>query len=174
LARAEPVGDAAVPGWIAPAAITLALAALAISAYLTLDHYTARVTLACSDSGIVNCAKVTTSSYSKLAGIPLPVIGLAYFLLMLLLDLPAAWRSRRPGLRAGRLAAALGGVGFALYLVSVELLSLDAICLWCSVVHVLTLALFAVVALGTALTGVEVVTRAETAQRPAPPRNQPG
>jgi uncharacterized membrane protein len=37
-----------------------------------------------------------------------------------------------------------------LYLVYVELFVLDAICLWCTVVHVLSIALFAIIALGMA------------------------
>jgi uncharacterized membrane protein len=36
------------------------------------------------------------------------------------------------------------------YLVSVELFALNAICAWCTAVHVVTIALFAVIALGTA------------------------
>jgi uncharacterized membrane protein len=37
------------------------------------------------------------------------------------------------------------------YLVYAELFLVDAVCLWCTVVHVLTVALFAVVALATAV-----------------------
>jgi uncharacterized membrane protein len=37
------------------------------------------------------------------------------------------------------------------YLVWAELFRIDAICLWCTVVHALTIALFAVLALGVAL-----------------------
>lgn len=39
-----------------------------------------------------------------------------------------------------------------LFLLSVELFIVNAICLWCTAVHVLTIALFAVIALGAALT----------------------
>jgi uncharacterized membrane protein len=126
--------------------------ALAVSAYLTVDHYTASVSLVCSDSGTINCAKVTTSEYSKLFGVPLPVLGLAGFAVMGALNLPAAWRSRSQLVRGGRLAASAAAVVFVLYLVWVELFRLDAICLWCTVLHVLTLALFAVIVIGTALT----------------------
>jgi uncharacterized membrane protein len=114
------------------------------------EHYTAVTTLACPETGIVNCQKVTTSAQSTLLGIPVAVFGLVFFVVLLPACLPAAWRSRRPVLRWGRLASAVVGVGFVVYLVYTELFTLDAICLWCTAVHVITLALFAAIALGTA------------------------
>jgi uncharacterized membrane protein len=51
----------------------------------------------------------------------------------------------------GRMALAAIGVAFVLYLVYAELFLLNAICLWCTVVHVVTLALFGTVAMATAL-----------------------
>jgi uncharacterized membrane protein len=132
--------------------VTLALcvAGLAVASYLTVAHYTTATTLACPETGIVNCQKVTTSAESSVLGVPVAVLGLAFFVVLLPTCLPAAWRSRRPVLRWGRLGFAVLGVGFVAYLVYTELFTLDAICLWCTAVHVITLALFAVVALGTA------------------------
>jgi Vitamin K epoxide reductase family. len=43
---------------------------------------------------------------------------------------------------------AICGIGFVLYLVSVELLVVDAICLWCTSVHIITFLLL--IAVGTA------------------------
>jgi uncharacterized membrane protein len=54
-------------------------------------------------------------------------------------------------------------VVFVLYLVWAELFRIDAICLWCTVVHVVTLALFAVVVL-------EVALRPVTPDRAGSPR----
>jgi uncharacterized membrane protein len=42
------------------------------------------------------------------------------------------------------------GIGFVLYLVYTELFTLNAICLWCTSVHVLTFLLFALVVAGAA------------------------
>ncbi len=50
-----------------------------------------------------------------------------------------------------RLATVSLGALFVLYLVWVELFRVDAICLWCTAVHVLAVALFAVVAVASAL-----------------------
>lgn len=133
--------------------IGLALAAcgLGISVYLTIVHYSTSVTLACTASGVVNCEKVTTSPESRFLGAPVPLFGLAFFAVMLLANLPAVWRRDEPWVRIGRLAVSAGGVVFVLYLIYAELFRIDAICLWCSVVHVITGLLFGLVCLGTAL-----------------------
>jgi uncharacterized membrane protein len=140
------------PRWLPWVSVALVVAGLGVATYLTIEHFTASTTLACPDTGTINCQKVTTSAQSKLVGIPVAVLGLAYFLGMLPLVLPAAWRSDDRRLRMGRLVAAGLGVLFALYLIYAELFVINAICLWCTVVHVLAFALFTVVALGTALT----------------------
>jgi uncharacterized membrane protein len=140
------------PRWLPWVTVALVVAGLGVSVYLTIEHFTASTTLACPDTGTINCQKVTTSAQSKFLGIPVAVLGTAYFLGMLPLVLPAAWRSGDRRLRLVRLGASALGVLFALYLIYAELFVIDAICLWCTVVHVLTFALFTVVALGTALT----------------------
>jgi uncharacterized membrane protein len=138
------------PRWPAVATLVLSVLGLAVAIYLTVEHYTASASLACPESAVINCQKVTTSDQSVVFGIPVALLGLIFFVAMVPLCLPAAWRSRRPELRWGRLGAALVGVGFVFYLVYTELFTLNAICLWCTAVHVITVLLFAVVALGTA------------------------
>lgn len=139
-----------VPAWAVWASLVVCVLGLLDAAYLTFEHYTESTTLACSESATINCLKVTTSSYADVFGIPFAVLGVVYFAGMGLLCLPAAWR--RPGrpLRALRVAGAVVGVLTALYLVWVELFRLDAICLYCTGVHVLSFVLFVVVALGSA------------------------
>ena len=46
-----------------------------------------------------------------------------------------------------RLAGAVAGMAFVLWLVYAELFVVRAICLWCTVVHVLAFALFVIVVL---------------------------
>jgi uncharacterized membrane protein len=136
--------------WIPLASLVLAVAGLGLSVYLTIEHFTASTTLACPDTGALNCLKVTTSQQSAVFGIPVAVLGLVYFAAMLVASLPALWRSPLPWIRYGRLALAAVGVLFVFYLVFAELFTLDAICLWCTAVHVLAVALFALTAIGTA------------------------
>jgi uncharacterized membrane protein len=131
--------------------LPLVLVGLAVAAYLTIEHFTTAVTLACPDTGAINCAKVTTSSASKLLGVPVALLGLLWFLALLPLMVPAAWRSRDRRLRLARLVLVALGVPFVLWLVYAELFVVHAICLWCTVVHVVTIALFATVVLAMAL-----------------------
>lgn len=142
------------PRWAVFGSLLTAAAGLGVSIYLTVAHYTATVTLACPQTATVNCEKVTSSPQSVFLGLPVAVLGVAYFAVMLLLCSPAAWRVSGPGplgrLRWLRPLAALGGVGFVAWLVYAELFVINAICLWCTTVHVLTLILFGFVTLGAA------------------------
>lgn len=139
------------PRWVAPVALGLSLLGLAVSIYLTIDHY-AGVSPYCSTHGLVNCEKVTTSAQSVVLGIfPVPVLGLAFFVGMLVLQHPAAWRAPWPAIRWLRLASVVVGLGFVCYLIYTELFTLDAICLWCTSVHAITVLLFIVTVFGTAL-----------------------
>jgi uncharacterized membrane protein len=137
------------PGWARTGSLGLAGVGLALSVYLTVDHFTTRPVLACPATATVNCEKVTTSSYASVLGIPVAIYGLVFFVAMVALTLPFAWRD--PRLRPVRLGAAGVGVASVVYLVGVELFGVDALCLWCTAVHVVTFALFAVLAFAAAL-----------------------
>lgn len=141
--RHEVVAPAAL--WRTVAALVLALAGLGVSIYLTIAHYVGTQALVCSDSGVINCAKVTTSAQSHFLGIPVAVLGLAYYLVMSGLNLPPAWRSSDWRVHALRLALSVVGILFALYLVAAELLIIGNICIWCTSVHVVTFLLFVLV-----------------------------
>ncbi|MET9065408.1 vitamin K epoxide reductase family protein [Streptosporangium sandarakinum] len=121
----------------------LTLVGLAISVYLTVVHYN-DVPLICSESATIDCASVTTSEYSKLFGIPVPLLGLVFFVGFGALLVPGAWSSTHPILRWGRLAAVIVGTLFVVYLVTAELV-LGKICLWCTAVHVITVLLLGLV-----------------------------
>ena len=59
-------------------ALAAALAGVAVSTYLTMEHYSNAVWFACPETATINCLKVTTSKWSVIAGIPVAVLGLAY------------------------------------------------------------------------------------------------
>jgi uncharacterized membrane protein len=120
-----------------------ALAGLAVSIYLTIEHYSGSTALACPENATINCAKVTTSTWSRLAGMPVAVLGLVYFVAMTLLVFPPAWRHR--SLDPLRVAGAAAGMVMVIYLIWAELFRVDAICLWCTAVHVCTFGLFVAV-----------------------------
>jgi uncharacterized membrane protein len=126
--------------------VTLVLSAsgLGIATYLTVTHFD-KVALVCSESSTINCAKVTTSPQSVIFGIPVAMLGLAFFVPMIALCLPAAWRTADRRIHLARLILSVVGVGMILYLISAELFEIRAICLWCSAVHLITFLLFVVI-----------------------------
>lgn len=146
------VEGVAVPRWLPLAGLLIVLAGVAVSTYLTVAHYDSSSILACPGTKVINCERVTTSPESRILGIPVAVLGLVFFVVMAAAMLPAAWRVAHPAVRYGRLLFGLTGVGMVFYLIYTELFTLDAICLWCTAVHVLTVALFTVILGGTVLT----------------------
>jgi uncharacterized membrane protein len=105
------------------AAIVLAIVGLGVATYLTYIHYKG-INPACGLGA--NCIKVQTSEWSKLAGVPVAVLGLlGYVGILASLFVPG-----EAGLVAGALIA-LVGFGFSAYLTYRELFSIHAICEWC-------------------------------------------
>jgi uncharacterized membrane protein len=135
------------PRWVRRATLALALAAVAVSSYLAIAHFTTPAVLACSGSGTIDCARVTTSAQSRFLGVPVALLGLVWSLAMAALCNPFAWRSQVPWIRAVRVALAASGVLFVLWLVYAELFVIRAICLWCTIMHALAFSLFVLIAL---------------------------
>lgn len=125
----------------------MSVAAAAVAAYLTVAHYADPEILICAESETVNCGAVTTSAQSMFLGIPVALLGLLWAVAMVGLCLPAAWRSPSRPVHLARVVGAVGGMGFVLWLLYAELVIVGVVCLWCTVVHVLAFALFAVVVL---------------------------
>ncbi|MET1007708.1 MAG: vitamin K epoxide reductase family protein [Propionibacteriaceae bacterium] len=123
--------------------LVVSLVGLAISVYLTIEHFTGSTTLACPEGATINCEKVTSSSWSTLVGVPVALLGLAYFVVMTFLLTPAAWRRR--ALDPVRIAGAVAGAAMVLYLIWIELFKVNAICLWCTAVHIVTVILLTTV-----------------------------
>ncbi len=140
-----------VPPALVWVALVLGVAGLVISGYLTYEHFTGSTTLACPDTGRVNCAKVTSSQYSELAGVPVALLGTLYFLGFLPLLFPGTWSAAAGWVRAARLGMAGLGVAMVLYLVWAEFYGVGAICLWCTAVHGVTFLLFVTVVFAEAV-----------------------
>jgi uncharacterized membrane protein len=130
--------------WQPVATLVLSIVGLGIATYLTITHFD-KVALVCSDNGTINCAKVTTSPQSEIVGIPVAILGLAFFIPMIVLCLPVAWRSTDRRIHLARLLLAVTGVGMIIYLIIAELFIIKAICLWCSGVHLITFILFVII-----------------------------
>ncbi|HTI15120.1 MAG TPA: vitamin K epoxide reductase family protein [Dictyobacter sp.] len=121
------------------AILALSVIGVIISIYLTMVHYNSKVTLVCSSSGLVNCERVITSSFSYVPGTSLPITlpGLFWFAVSGV-SAALAWR----GVLAPRLASIVQLIWSALamitvfYLIYVELVRLHNICAWCTVLHI--------------------------------------
>jgi len=138
-APARPVA----PLWLQIATLVLSVGGLGVSIYLTVAHYTSSSILACSNNGLVDCAKVTTSAESVIFGIfPVAVLGLAFYVFMTAINTPWAWRAPLPWIAWLRTAAIISGICFVLYLIYAEVIEIGNICLWCTSVHAITFLLF--------------------------------
>jgi uncharacterized membrane protein len=104
-------------------AIVLAVVGLGVASYLTYVHYDG-VRAVCGLGG--NCEKVQSSEWSKLAGVPVALLGLLAYAVILI----SLFVEREEALVVGTLTA-LVGFGFSAYLTYRELFTIDAICPWC-------------------------------------------
>lgn len=100
----------------------LALAGLAIAAYLTYTRYSG-ARIICATGG---CETVQQSEYGTVAGIPVAVLGLAGYLAIL----ATVFVRGTPGAAAGA-ALSAGGLLFSLYLLYAQLFEIGAVCQWC-------------------------------------------
>lgn len=130
--------------WQPLTSLILSILGLGVATYLTITHFDKHA-LACVTNSTFNCEEVTTSPQSEILGIPVAMLGLAFFVPMIALCLPVAWRTATRWVHLARLVLSLTGVGMIIYLISAELFVIKAICLWCSGVHIITFALFVVV-----------------------------
>jgi uncharacterized membrane protein len=124
------------------ASAAVALAGLAIAAYLTIVHYAGGEPVCAVAHG---CATVQQSEYAHLAGIPVSLLGLLGYVAILasLARDGEPWRTTTAFL-------ALAGFGFSAWLTYVEVVRLDAICIWC-VGSAVCMTLLAVLSVGRVL-----------------------
>jgi uncharacterized membrane protein len=101
----------------------ISLIGIGVAGYLTYTHYEG-LNVVCLSSG--GCETVQKSVYSKLAGVPVAVLGLAGYIGILF---SLAIRNE-----LGRIAGfgiALIGFLFSMYLTYREIFTIKAICQWC-------------------------------------------
>ena len=129
------------------AALVVVLAGIGVAAYLTYVHY-AGLQPFCA-GGSHGCERVQSSSYARVVGVPVALLGLLGYAAI-------AAALLAPGERARLAAAALAvsGFGFSAYLTYLELFVIDAICQWC-VASAVLLTLLAVLTVWRLLLGEE-------------------
>ena len=105
-------------------AALLALLELAIAVYLEIERARGR-SVACPIGG-GGCEKVQESRYSKLAGVPLPILGLIGAVTMFVTTL-----LNDPRARTVAFVLAVAGALFSLYLAGLQAFEINAYCAWC-------------------------------------------
>jgi len=148
-------GDRGPAPWMQITTFVLALGGLGVSIYLTIAHFTESALAGCSESGTINCTKVTTSPQSIVFGIPVAVLGLAFFVFLVAIMSPWAWQARRREVHMLRIASMVVGIGMVIYLVYAEFIIIGAICLYCTSVHIITFLLFVLTTFGAAAWGLK-------------------
>ena len=137
------------------AAIACCALGLAIAGYLTYVHY-AGVSPVCEIAH--GCEKVQTSQWSRIAGVPVALLGLLGYAGIL-----AALLGRGETALTAAAGQALVGAGFSAYLTYREVFTLHAICIWCVASAVLMAAL-------AILTVARLLRAGAPPARPATPR----
>ena len=169
-AYAPTVSRSGPPTWLQLTSLVLAVLGLAISAYETYAHYTNTALLGCPSKGggTFDCAAVITSSQSMVFNVlPVAVLGLAFYVFAVVIFTPWAWRFRGVGIPLGsrtlrvtsrgvdtvRLGSVIVGMGFVMYLIYAEF-QINAICEYCTGVHIVTFLLFCITVVSAALWGL--------------------
>jgi uncharacterized membrane protein len=101
----------------------IAVIGLALASYLTEIHYSGAAPICATDA----CEIVQHSTYSKLAGVPVALIGLIGYVLILV----SLLAPEREETRLATLLLTTVGFGFSLYLTGRELFSIHQICEEC-------------------------------------------
>jgi uncharacterized membrane protein len=163
-AAPEPVADVPVqqpprpseqPLWLQVTSMVLAVIGLGISAYETYAHFNGNRLAGCpTGTGTFNCSAVITSSQSMVFGvIPVAILGLAFYVVAVPLFSPWGWRAKWRAVHQLRLASAIAGMGFVMYLIYAEL-QIGSICEYCTGVHIVTFLLFCITVFSAAIWGL--------------------
>ena len=131
--------------WLRLLMVLLTLAGLGVSAYLLWGYTTPGASLACGDSH--GCEAVKNSVYANLMSIPLPVNGLIFYSILLLLlvaqnQTTISHKGWSPYIALAIFGFSLMGVLYSAYLTYLEFFVIGAICRWCVASAIIALVIF--------------------------------
>jgi len=157
----EPLRPGGPPPWLQIVTLVLALGGLGVSIYETWAHYNGSHLFACNGNGSENCTAVITSPQSMVFGvIPVAILGLAFYVFVVAIMTPWAWRMQRREVHLVRLASMTAGMGFVMYLIYAELYQIGSWCLYCTIVHIITFLLFCITVVNAAIWGIPAPKKA--------------
>lgn len=106
--------------------IAVAGVGLADSTFLTVKHYQGSINC----SVISGCQEVLNSSYSEIMGIPLALMGAAYYLFIILVSLFYIDTSHKLALNILKYLPSFGFI-FSMWLVYLQIFEIGSICQYC-------------------------------------------
>ncbi len=110
--------------------LLFAVAGLLVAAYSLKQHYAPLGTSVCNVNATFSCDLVNKGPYGELFGFPVAAIGLIGYLMILIVAVQFG-RTKDPVLGKALLFLLVGGVGFSLYLTSLEAFVIHGWCLLC-------------------------------------------
>lgn len=127
-----------IPRWLISLFIALAFIGFVDATYLTVKHYQGGP-LPCYI--LEGCDTVTTSKYSQIGPVPIAVLGIGFYLALVLLVINY-WQTKND--RSLRLASRLTILGFlaAIVLLCLQAFVLQAYCLYCVISAIISIILF--------------------------------
>jgi uncharacterized membrane protein len=131
-------------GWLPFTTLALCVLGLADAMYQSYADITNTGLAGCA-AKVDACVTVQHSPEAYIFGIPVALFGVVFYAFMVVICSPQAWRSRLPAVHRLRLASAVVGMLFVLYLIYAELVEVGEVCPYCTSVHVITFAVFALV-----------------------------
>lgn len=118
------------------------LLGLGVSAFL-LYEYSLSGSVVCPLGG--GCDIVRSSIYSNFLGISLPVLGIAFYLMMGVLSIVRSQKMASKILLNLQLFISIIGVGFGIYLTFLEAFVIKAYCFWCVLSFIISVVILALV-----------------------------
>jgi uncharacterized membrane protein len=106
----------------------LDLVGLAIASYLSITELSGGIPQC---GPLHGCETVALSPYSRIAGIPVAVFGVALSLVLLSLAI-AWWRTNLYVLLLAHYGLSLAGVLFEIYFLYLQVFVIGAVCVWCT------------------------------------------
>ena len=121
--------------------LILSLLGFLTSLYLIKNHYADPEAGALCDFGeTVSCSLVNTSTYSELFNVPVALLGAIWFFFLFIIA--KGYDKKKPELAQLMLAWCSLGMLFVVYMIIAEII-LKALCPFCTIVHILTIIVFA-------------------------------
>ncbi len=116
--------------------VGLAGVGLVDGVYLLSESLDSKIPIYCPSKGVIDCGPLLSSSYSKIGGVPVALLGTLFFASML-----AIFLLNNETLNYLLLPLWASGVAFAAYLIFIEVFVVHAICPYCTVAHVIAVLL---------------------------------